>query len=174
MAAAAVSIVKQTYENFQVLSEKELYDIVMQQRALFEIAEAQVIALPRRDLNHDRYRLNHHIFGGGAGMNDHINRLLGHVDEIDEDLHHMLRERILGDEVEFGFDNPFAHFLNRDRHGERLAQQADNQLDNTDFNNALRQTLQRQDQVQSENLANDILQGIELVEEERAPQQVHE
>lgn len=121
--AAAVSIVKQTYENFQVLSEKELYDIVMQQRVLFEIAEIQTIALPRRDMNHDRYRLNNHIFGGGPGMNEHINRLLGRVDELDDDFHQMLRERILGDEIEFGFDNPFGHFLNRDRHAERLAQQ---------------------------------------------------
>ena len=88
-------------------------------------------------MQNDRYRLNHHIFGVG-GMNERINRLLGRVDEIDDDLHHMIRERILGDDADFALDHPFAHFLNRDRNAERLAHQADNQFDNSELNNALR------------------------------------
>lgn len=108
----------------------------MQQRPLFEITELQPIVLPRRDMNNERYRLNHHIFGGA--MNERIHRLLGRVDEIDDDLHQMIRERILGDEADFAFDNPFGHFLHRDRNGDRLAHQGDNQFDNSELNNALR------------------------------------
>ena len=57
---AVGSIIKQTYEDFKVISEKELYDMVLQQNHSFEVAlpPAPVLNRPAgRDLNPlERYR----------------------------------------------------------------------------------------------------------------------
>lgn len=183
-------LVDATFEDLKIVSEKELYDIILAQKNFFEVEQSKDsnetdIRQVRLEQMGDHFARLPRRVGGDDPFGQHLNRmlLLGRVDELDGDFDQFFRDNM---HFEMGHERPInifggglnpggfradnrplyghPHYAPANQGGEML------QYDNGNYNNLLRQELTRYQQTANEQFGQQILLsgGFWIVEEEES------